>query len=269
MLRLDKVHPLVSGNKWLKQAYWLQTYTAGSYSGILTKGGPWSNHLHACAASCAAAGIPLQAIVKCAPGYSTATLQDVQQMGAQLLYAHRPEYYDEAHWAQYAQVHHLLYIPMGGEGPEGIAGVKEGMEQLLASQAFDTLMVSMGTGTTLLGIAQSKIACSKIIGIDPGTGDKNLFARIQTEAATLSKQLVLRAYPGKFGKGTDARIEFIKDWHARTGIVLDWVYTAPLCMEFVKMYEEGQFARGERVLLVHTGGLQGNRSQDTLSQLMA
>src|SRR5687767_10312807 len=52
MLRLDKIHPVISGNKWFKLKYHLDNFEKGSYTGLLTFGGAYSNHLVATA--CAA-----------------------------------------------------------------------------------------------------------------------------------------------------------------------------------------------------------------------
>src|ERR1043165_8998616 len=53
VLRLDKIHPVISGNKFFKLKYHLQHVVEDKYEGILTLGGAWSNHIiaSACAAS--------------------------------------------------------------------------------------------------------------------------------------------------------------------------------------------------------------------------
>jgi 1-aminocyclopropane-1-carboxylate deaminase len=40
----------------------------------------------------------------------------------------------------------------------------------------------------------------------------------------------------------------------------DIVYTAKLCYAWQSLAREGFFEPGSRVLLIHSGGLQGNRS---------
>src|SRR4249919_1996229 len=52
VLRLDKIHPVISGNKWFKLKYHLDNFNAGNYNGIITFGGAWSNHIVATACSC-------------------------------------------------------------------------------------------------------------------------------------------------------------------------------------------------------------------------
>jgi 1-aminocyclopropane-1-carboxylate deaminase/D-cysteine desulfhydrase-like pyridoxal-dependent ACC family enzyme len=52
VLRLDKIHPVISGNKWFKLKYHLDNFNAGNYNGIITFGGAWSNHIVATACAC-------------------------------------------------------------------------------------------------------------------------------------------------------------------------------------------------------------------------
>src|SRR6266498_2589594 len=52
VLRLDKIHPVISGNKWFKLKYHLDNFNAGNYKGIVTFGGAWSNHIVATACTC-------------------------------------------------------------------------------------------------------------------------------------------------------------------------------------------------------------------------
>jgi 1-aminocyclopropane-1-carboxylate deaminase/D-cysteine desulfhydrase-like pyridoxal-dependent ACC family enzyme len=52
VLRLDKIHPVISGNKWFKLKYHLDNFNAGNYNGIITFGGAWSNHIVATACTC-------------------------------------------------------------------------------------------------------------------------------------------------------------------------------------------------------------------------
>ena len=51
VLRLDKVHPLVSGNKWFKLRFYLEEAKTEGKKTIVTYGGAWSNHILATAAA--------------------------------------------------------------------------------------------------------------------------------------------------------------------------------------------------------------------------
>jgi 1-aminocyclopropane-1-carboxylate deaminase len=49
-------------------------------------------------------------------------------------------------------------------------------------------------------------------------------------------------------------------FHAMSGIPTDIIYTGKLMLAIEELSNEGYFPRGSRVLAIHSGGLQGNRS---------
>jgi 1-aminocyclopropane-1-carboxylate deaminase len=267
ILRLDTLHPQVSGNKWLKLKPWLLRYATGRYHGILTKGGPWSNHLHACSFACRFLNISLIALVKGSESQPlTPTLKDVKHNGGTLMWANHGSYNKEEVWQKVADNLNYLYIPMGGEGAEGVAGVTEWFNQLDAP-AYDYLFCAFGSGTTLLGIGQSTLKCPNFITTDSGTRDAKRLGALQLQLEAEGRKLVAQAAPGRFGKVSAETIALVKQWHNATGIVLDVVYTAPLFQQLLSLAEAGTFAAGSRVLAVHTGGVQGNRSVPQLAKL--
>jgi 1-aminocyclopropane-1-carboxylate deaminase/D-cysteine desulfhydrase-like pyridoxal-dependent ACC family enzyme len=260
ILRLDRIHPQISGNKWLKLDYWLQKFRQGNYKGILTAGGPWSNHLHACAFACFENGIPMKALVKGHEAISNAMLDDLLTWKVSLRFVNRGLFYQKDHWENYASENNLLFIPMGGDGPEGVAGVTRWLNQLPLG-TYDEIFCSVGTGTTLEGIAVSNLQYSQLTGTEPGTGDKKLEDKI----AAINQHLpgkTIRLLPSgeRMGKLTPDIQFFMQDWFHKTGIMADFVYTAPMFKLFLEMVTKNAFTPGSRVLLIHTGGLQGNRS---------
>jgi 1-aminocyclopropane-1-carboxylate deaminase len=261
MLRLDLIHPLVSGNKWLKLQYWLEKYDTGKFKGIITSGGPWSNHLHACGFACKTNSIPMKAIVKARQDMKTATLNDLATWGCEIVFANRTKFYDEASWKLMAYEIGWLFIPLGGDGSEGVQGVTEWFSHLPLS-AYDATLISIGTGTTLSGLAESSFDTGDIFAFDPGTGDGRLKEKLQKMAETTGKKITYCPSESRFGHWDATLKDFMESWHHHTRISLDFVYTAPLCQSLLKQVNEGQFAPGKHVLLVHTGGLQGNRSKE-------
>ena len=265
MLRLDGIHPQVSGNKWLKLDYWMQKFSKGNYEGIFTAGGPWSNHLHACAFACKLAGIKMVALVKGYEGMQNPMLNDLANWDVHIRFAGRAEFYDRDAQASYALDNHLMFIPMGGDGPEGISGVQDFFD-LLPLDEYDYGFCSVGTGTTLAGIAASKHSFNHIIGADPGTGDSSLAGQIDTlQQLYPGKKISLLSSGRKMGKPGNEMVAFMNDWFNETGIPLDFVYTAPMGKLFLEMVNAGEIEPGKRVLLMHTGGLQGNRSVQGLN----
>ena len=64
VLRLDEIHPVISGNKWFKLKAYLTDATQQQKKAILTFGGAYSNHIVATAAACAQAGFASFGIIR-------------------------------------------------------------------------------------------------------------------------------------------------------------------------------------------------------------
>ena len=65
---------------------------------------------------------------------------------------------------------------------------------------------------------------------------------------------------GGYAKYDDQLIGFMNDWFSLTNIPTDFVYTAKAFFAFNEMVKQDFFPHGSKVLLIHTGGLQGNQS---------
>jgi 1-aminocyclopropane-1-carboxylate deaminase/D-cysteine desulfhydrase-like pyridoxal-dependent ACC family enzyme len=64
VLRLDKISPVISGNKWFKLRYYLAEAIRLNKTGIATFGGAWSNHIVATAAICNMNGLKSLGIIR-------------------------------------------------------------------------------------------------------------------------------------------------------------------------------------------------------------
>jgi 1-aminocyclopropane-1-carboxylate deaminase/D-cysteine desulfhydrase-like pyridoxal-dependent ACC family enzyme len=52
----------------------------------------------------------------------------------------------------------------------------------------------------------------------------------------------------------------MNSFYEQTGIPTDFVYTGKLCYAVTDMVKKNYFPAGSRLLLIHSGGLQGNTS---------
>src|ERR1043165_8235645 len=64
VLRLDKIHPIVSGNKWFKLKNYLSEAMEKEYKTIITFGGAYSNHIIATAFAAKQAGLTAIGIIR-------------------------------------------------------------------------------------------------------------------------------------------------------------------------------------------------------------
>lgn len=259
VLRLDMLDSHISGNKIFKLLGHLQAWQASGRSGLLSFGGAYSNHLHALAAICAQANVPLTLMVR---GFAelplTPTLVDCQAWGAQLHFCSRREYalrYDEAYRQNLAQQWDAWVIPEGGDGPEGRQGCALIAERV---SGYDEVWLALGTGTTALGMALELAAQTKLIGVNCVADQGEQQQRWQQELGTEMHWQVLDQYHGGgFGRCPEAIKSLIQRYDALE-LPLDPVYTAKVIWALEQEQAAGRLTNARR-LIIHTGGLQGRR----------
>ncbi|SHN77482.1 1-aminocyclopropane-1-carboxylate deaminase/D-cysteine desulfhydrase [Chitinophaga sp. CF418] len=263
VLRLDLLHPEVSGNKWFKLRYNLEAAFAQEKTRILTFGGAYSNHIAATAAACRLAGIACTGIIRGErPSVLSHTLQEASLKGMDLHFISREAYRvkNETDWnALYADAY---VVPEGGNNALGGKGCEE-ILSLVNDTSFTHIACAVGTGTTLAGLINSAVLQQEIRGYVVLKGATYLEQEIQSllnpAPAPLPRwQLLHQHHGGGYAKVTPALMEFIRQFYGETRIPLDIVYTGKLFMGFRQDVLDGMYPAGSNVLLIHTGGLQGN-----------
>jgi 1-aminocyclopropane-1-carboxylate deaminase len=261
ILRLDKVHPVISGNKWFKLQFYLEKAIAENKKRIVTFGGPWSNHLVATAAACKELGIASKGIVRGEAGDNlSATLADARSFGMELSFISRTSYAAQKKLVVSTHAEELI-IPEGGYGPLGAQGAAT-IVSLLPEQSYTHMLCAVGTGTLLAGLTQAMPTNCHCIGIPVLKGKEALEQAIHqlVMTATTSWELIEGFEWGGYAKHTPSLLQFMNDFFNQTAIPTDLVYTSKLCYAFFQLVQQDYFQPGSHVLLIHSGGLQGNRS---------
>lgn len=267
VLRLDKVHPVVSGNKVFKLGKWMKHATEKGYEGILTYGGPYSNHIHATAYATKAAGLSSIGIIR---GEKTSplspTLQDAERWGMQLIFTDRASFRNHSRSTMNAtSKRHPRYLPVpeGGFGMEGRQGA-ESIHALIPGNAYDWILCACGTGTMMAGLMTAAVAGQKVLGISVLKNNHDLETHIRSllpeHQATSDILTDHDHHYGGYAKADEAMLSFMNHFHKRTGIPTDIVYTGKLMRATDDLIRKGYFQQGSRILTIHSGGLQGNRS---------
>ncbi|OLY94813.1 hypothetical protein BUE76_12360 [Cnuella takakiae] len=266
VLRLDAVHPVVSGNKWYKlQGHLAQAAAAGKRT-ILTYGGAYSNHIVATAAACATAGLQSVGIIRGeAPEQWSPTLLDAQALGMELHFINRTSYREktipEELYKQYP-VGSIYVIGEGGMGTAGTTGIIEMMNNLPIDN-FTHILSAVGTGTTLAGLIQASKSQQQVLGISSLKDNLELEAAVHNMLPPTGKnnwQINHEFHFGGYAKHKPELIRFMNDWYQLTGVPSDFVYTGKMFYAFQQLWLQQYFPENSNILLVHTGGLQGNRS---------
>lgn len=266
--RDDLLHAQVSGNKFRKLKYPLLALD-GQRATLVTMGGPWSNHLHALAHAGVLLGRPTVGLVRGAEGVGSATLDDCRRLGMRIIFVSRQDYRalreHPADWRRHvmdAGDSHV-WLPEGGSAPTALRGVAE----LVGELPFipDTMAVACGTGATLAGLLAGLQGRGRVIGV---AVLKNA-GYLHREIALLLRQAGYPAYDnytlltdchhGGYGKAPPALRQFCADFMCETDIPIEPVYTGKLFHALGQMAQAGAFREDERIVAVHTGGLQGAR----------
>ena len=256
VLRLDKLHPIVSGNKWFKLKYHLSAAANSNAETIVTFGGAWSNHIVAAAFAAGEAGFRSIGIVRGEqPASLSATLRTAASYGMELLFISRDDFKQKE---MATPVQELLctlksyyLIPEGGAGELGIKGCKEILPLADHAAAYTHIVCAVGTGTMLAGLQQAAAPHQQVIAIPVLKGMSSPAAEYHF---------------GGYAKKTPELLAFMDDFYERTGIPTDFVYTGKLMYAFIDLLCTDRFPPGSNILLIHSGGLQGNASltQDML-----
>jgi 1-aminocyclopropane-1-carboxylate deaminase len=262
ILRLDKIHPQISGNKWYKLKYYLEAAT--DYNCIATMGGAYSNHLHATAYACKLLAKQSIGIVR-GDKVHNATLQDCLDWGMELHFIARSEFDEHVQNETFPILPKPCYtIAMGGDGALGVKGASE-ILQNISIENYDYISCGVGTGTTLKGLFKNLQKQQKIIGIAAVKDERlkeELFSEMQEQLLYLDEYTF-----GGFGKSNKQLVDYILNIKAAHGLVLDQVYTAKAIWALEQEYISNNYLSEKKILFVHTGGVQGNRSNAALAQL--
>ncbi|HNB80897.1 MAG TPA: hypothetical protein PLP14_02295 [Chitinophagaceae bacterium] len=261
MLRLDLLHPQISGNKWYKLRYFIREAQEQKAAGVLSLGGPWSNHLHALAYTSQLLNLPSVGLVRGEP-VSNACLHDCNAWNMKLHFVSRSDYRQKAAssfldaWKN--QYPDYYIIPEGGDAPQGISGAA-GMLQGISVDTYSHIAIAVGTGTSFRGLLQVVPSETRLLGFCAMKGGGYLEALWENEHKS-RYELFTGYHEGGFGSTNSGLENFIKTFYQETGIPLDRVYTAKMMRGLLDLCGRGYFAPTSRLLFIHTGGLQGNRS---------
>ncbi|HUR10182.1 MAG TPA: pyridoxal-phosphate dependent enzyme [Flavitalea sp.] len=268
VLRLDLIHPVISGNKWFKLKNYISMAQHANKKGVLTFGGAYSNHLHATAAICHLEGISAVGVIRGErPRELSPTLIDCENLGMQLIFISRnayrhPEELQKTFSHQYPD---LLLVAEGGQGDPGITGAAEIME-LHDFSGFTHVLCAVGTGTMCAGILRKLKNGQQLLGVNVikiPSGENNLSSFIANQSSRATATLYYDYHFGGYAKYSTRLLTFMNEWYSRFDMESDFVYTGKLFFAFDDLLKKEYFQQGDNILLIHSGGLQGNRSLPT------
>jgi 1-aminocyclopropane-1-carboxylate deaminase len=263
MLRLDALHPVVSGNKWYKLRLNLARAADLHLKTVVTFGGSWSNHLVATAYAARHFGLASVGLVR-GNGTVTPSLQQCRDYGMEIIFISHDDFKNR-HLPGYTEelVKHfddLYIIPEGGANERGRIGA--GLINRFVAGKYTHVALAVGTGTTMAGLRNSLPGTQYMIGFVPmpRTEEQATYITDHTTGKDGTWHLETDKSFGGFGKWNDTLLQFMNDFYAENAIPLDVVYTGKMMYCLQEMLNDQYFNSADRVLCIHSGGLQGNAS---------
>lgn len=280
--RDDALHPVISGNKWRKLEQTLYICLSEGHTHIGSFGGAYSNHLHALAYVAHRLKIRFTAFVRAHPNSAdTPTLRDLRQWGAELICVNRTDYrkrdeyvYVEALKAQYSLD---MMIPEGGSDSISVSSVGSIMAELDKQSAlpFDVIILPVASGGTMAGLIHyinTHKLPTRVIGIAVLKGKNYLESKVKallSDAAVESSKTHYSnweivhhpdIHAGGYAKSSAQLQRFKQNFYTRHQINLDKIYNTKSFFGLHQLLKTSYLDPTQRIVVLHTGGLQGDRT---------
>ena len=262
VLRLDTIHPFVSGNKLYKLKYNMEAFQRSGKEYLVTFGGAYSNHIVATAAAGKAAGINTIGIIRGDElnESSNARLRFASDCGMQLKFIPRDEY---RQWRNdlkkekgpfIAMDDAGYFLPEGGSNELAVKGCMEIVNEI--ENDFGVICCACGTGATLAGISASLGDRQKAIGIAVLRGSKFLEDDIRKMNGGRNNLEVIHDYHFGGYAGKNNELEEFCRWFIEThSIAIEPLYTGRLFFALYKLAKKDFFTPQSKIVVVHTGGI--------------
>ncbi len=275
VLRLDKLHPITGGNKVYKLRHNLRTAKEMGLP-VVTFGGAHSNHIAAAAMACKTNNVEITGLIRGPVEHESSTLNFARAQDMKIRVVDRNEYAKKNQAEYLRKLKDLLgpfyLIPEGGANEAGMKGCAE---IIPPDWHYDYILCACGTATTYGGLLLSHGKKSKVIGVSVLKGKNTLPEQVRASFSELrgftisgdeamgnnilSSHAIISSYAfSGFARYNQQLIDFKRKFEISTGIILDHVYTVKLFFALYDLCNKMLISPGSSVLVIHSGGLQGN-----------
>lgn len=260
--REDKIHNIISGNKYRKLKFNLIKAKELGFKGLLTFGGAYSNHIPAVAYAAKKNGFKSLGFIRgeeIVNNYlENPTLKYSHDLGMKFNFLSRSNYKLKTNEYYLTKLKKefkdYYFIPEGGTNALGVLGCQEILND--NDKEFDYICCSVGTGGTICGLINSSNENQKIIGFS--SINKNYLLNDITKFVTNENWMVVDDFSfGGYGKVNEELIEFMNNFRLKYGILLDPIYTSKLVYGVLNLITNNFFKPNSKILMIHTGGHQG------------
>ncbi|MFT5713133.1 MAG: 1-aminocyclopropane-1-carboxylate deaminase [Glaciecola sp.] len=286
--RDDLLHKVISGNKWRKLAKPLQDFQQNPPAHILSFGGPYSNHLHALGYCCKHLNIKFTAVIRGAylkDHILNRTLQDLHNWNTNLVFVDKQTYQKRTEQNYLAQLRKemdaVIIIPEGGSQQNALFGIQAMIDEIIQANSggpFTSILLPVASGATMAGVIENCPAelAKQIIGIGSLQGEGYLESLVNQflnkDTPYLSWHINHDFHFGGYAKSTIELDTFCKQFNQQqaklnssdtpkldTPLRIEPVYSGKCFFALKTLIQQGYFVPNSKILVIHTGGLQGAR----------
>ena len=258
--RLDLIESDIAGNKYFKLKHNIKEVISKGYKKIVTFGGAFSNHILASSIIAKNNNLLSVGIIRGEEHHPlNSTLKKAALNGMKLVYISRSEYklkeskkFIENIYGLYGDCY---IIPEGGTNDLAIKGTGD---IITDDDDYNYICCSVGTGGTIAGIINASNSNQRVLGFPAIKGFEKLNDNINLWTNKDNWTLIDKYSFGGYARFNNDLINFIKDFYLNHNIPLDMIYTAKMIYGVNDLIRNNKINSNSSVLLIHTGGLQGN-----------
>lgn len=276
--RDDLIDAYLSGNKFYKLFYNLHAARNLGQQQLVTYGGAYSNHIHATAMAAKLYGFNAVGVIRGErPKVLSPTLLDAESAGMRLHFISRSDYRNNCSLELNRELENLygdfFEIPEGGANAYGVQGARvigNAIRQAVKGD-YTSICLAAGTANTLAGVAAGLVnthesyPVANVLGFSVLKGSGVLGEQVCDYQQSINNvssnwRLISGYHCGGYAKKLPPFLhKFMREFESDTGIQLDPVYTLKMCWGVAQLMLKNYWPSGSRLILIHTGGLQGRR----------
>jgi 1-aminocyclopropane-1-carboxylate deaminase len=157
----------------------------------------------------------------------------------------------------------FYHLPEGGTNDLAVKGCSEIINNI--TEDFDFVCCPCGTGGTLAGLVSGLMGKKFALGFAVLKGalflKKNVASLIldTNENSYNNWDINLDYHFGGYAKFNKQLLEFVYDFSAKNKIPIEPIYSGKTLFGIYDLISKGFFNEGSRIIVIHTGGLQGLR----------
>jgi 1-aminocyclopropane-1-carboxylate deaminase len=267
--REDLLHSYISGNKFRKLKYNLAKAKTEGKTTLLTFGGAFSNHILAVAAAGKEYGFKTIGIIRGEELHDkiadNPTLQKAHDFGMVFDFVSRAIYSQKSNSDFIRNLEekfgNFYLLPEGGTNDLAIKGCEEILTE--TDNHFDYICCAIGTGGTISGLINCSKSSQQVLGFPALKGDfirEDICKFVQNQ----NWELVTDYHFGGYAKVNSELVHFINQFYQKHQIPLDPIYTGKMVYGVLDLITKEWFPKGSKILMIHTGGLQGIEGMNRL-----